>query len=65
MYVLLYTFFKSSYTEYTIWECDRFIEWYSERVTGRKARYLQMEEIGCKCLLKFCVAVMTPGSTWT
>ena len=67
-----------------------------ERVTGRKARGLQMEEIGCKCwtffisllssrrkqisviffssslykfkkrfVLKFCVAIMTPGSTWT
>ena len=36
-----------------------------ERVTGRKARGLQMEEIGCKCLLKFCVAMRTPGFTWT
>ena len=41
-----------------------------EKVTGRKARGLQMEtyfqmEIGCKCLLKFCVAMMTPGYTWT
>ena len=26
-------------------------------MTGRKARGLQMEEIGCKCLLKFCVAM--------
>ena len=66
----------------------------SERVTGRKARSLQTEEIGCKCqmvfylslkrqeetnykcqiffpflykikrrfLLKFCVAMTTPGS---
>ena len=64
-----------------------------ERVTGRKARGLQKEEIGCKCqtlfisvlsggrkqtsvkifsplyefkkrfLLKFCVAVKTPGSS--
>ena len=61
----------------------------SERVTGRKARGLQMEEIACKCqtflsllsgrrkqtsniypslykfkgrfLLKYCVAIMTPG----
>ena len=65
----------------------------SERVTGRKARGLQMEEIGCKCqtflsllssrrkqasdifsftikskrrfLLKYCVAIMTPGFTWS
>ena len=71
-----------------------------ERVTGRKDRSLQMEDIGCKCqrflsfskrqeeetnyncqiffpslfkililyrrfLLKFCVALMTPGSTWS
>ena len=36
-----------------------------ERVAGRKARGLQTEEISCKCLLKFCVAMMTPGSTWT
>ena len=64
----------------------------SERVTGRKARGLQMEEIACKCqaflsplsgrkkqtsdiffpslykfkrkfLLKYCVAIMTPGFT--
>ena len=58
----------------------------SERVTGRKARGLQMEEIGCKCqaffisplssrrkqttsvrffffFLKFCIALMTSGST--
>ena len=62
----------------------------TERVTGRKARDLQMEEIGCKCktflsllsgrrkqisvffpslykfkrfLLKYCVAIMTPGFT--
>ena len=63
-----------------------------ERVTGRKARGLQMEEIACKCqtflsllsgrrkqtsnifflhytnfkerfLLKYCVAIMTPGFT--
>ena len=34
-----------------------------DRVTGRKARILQTEEIGCKCLLKFCVAMTTPGST--
>ena len=63
-----------------------------ERVTGRKARGLQREEIGCKCqtflsllsgrrkhtsniffpslykfkrrfLLKYCVAIMTPGFT--
>ena len=62
-----------------------------ERVTGRKARGLQMEEIACKCqtffsllsgrrkqtsdifpslykfkrrfLLKYCVALMTPGFT--
>ena len=38
-----------------------------ERVTGRKARGLQTEEIGCMCqnffLLKFCVAMTTPGST--
>ena len=63
----------------------------NERVTGRKARGLQMEEIACKCqtflsllsgrrtqtsnffffpslykfkgrfLLKYCVAIMTPG----
>ena len=66
----------------------------SERVTGRKARGLQMEEIACKCqtylsllsrrrkqtsniffpslykfkerfLLKYCVAIMTPGFTWS
>ena len=65
-----------------------------ERVTGRKARGLQMEEIGCKCqtffislkrqeetsdilfspslykfkrrfLLKYCVAIITPGFTWS
>ena len=65
-----------------------------ERVTGRKARDLQTEEIGCKCqtlfislksqketnyryffpslykfqrrlLLKYCVAIMTPGFTWS
>ena len=62
----------------------------TERVTGRKARGLQTEEIGCKCqtfvcllsgtrkqtrdivfslykfkrfLLKYCVAIMTPGLT--
>ena len=62
----------------------------SERVTGRKARGLQTEEIACKCqtlfsllsirrklaiffpslytfkrrfLLKYCVAIMTPGFT--
>ena len=65
----------------------------NERVTGRKARGLQMEDTGCKYqtffisllsgrrkqtsvmffpllytnikrfLLKFCVAIMTPGST--
>ena len=65
-----------------------------ERVTGRKARGLQTEEIGCKCqtffisllsgrrkqtsdiffspslykfkkrfLLKYCVSIITPGST--
>ena len=64
-----------------------------ERVTGRKARGLQIEEIACKCqtflsllsgrrkqtsnifffpslykfkrrlLLKYCVAIMTPGFT--
>ena len=62
-----------------------------ERVTGRKARGLQTEEIACKCqtflsllsgrrkqtsdifsslykykrrfLLKYCVAIMTPGFT--
>ena len=28
-----------------------------ERVAGRKARGLQTEEISCKCLLKFCVAM--------
>ena len=68
--------------------------WGTERVTGRKARGLQMEELGFKgqtfflsllsiwrkqssvtffpfstnfkerFFLKFCVAVMTPGSTW-
>ena len=38
---------------------------YCEMVTGRKARGLQAEEIGCKCLLKFCVIMMTPDSTWT
>ena len=67
---------------------------YSERVTGRKARGLQTEEIGCKCqtflsllsgrrkqtsdiffpslykfkrrfLLKYYVAIMTPGFTWS
>ena len=64
----------------------------SERVTGRKARGLQMEEIACKCqtflsllrgrrklviffpslykfkrrfLLKYRVAIMTPGFTWS
>ena len=70
-----------------------------ERITGRKAIGLQMEEMGCKVkgcftffisllrgrrkqtnvtffppslykfkkrfLLKFCVAIKTPGSTWT
>ena len=36
-----------------------------DRVTGRKARHLQKEEIGCKCLLKFCFAMKTPGSTGT
>ena len=35
----------------------------SERVTGRKAKGLQTEEIGCKCLVKVCVAMTTPGST--
>ena len=35
----------------------------TESITGRKARDLQTKEIGCQCLLKFCVAVMTPGST--
>ena len=34
-----------------------------ERVTDRKARGLHMEEIGCKCLFKFCVDMMTPGYT--
>ena len=33
-----------------------------ERVTGKKARDLQTEELGCKFLLKFCVAMMT--DTW-
>ena len=67
----------------------------TERVTGKKARGLQREEMGCKCQtvvichfrgrrkqaviffplldtnlkrgfpLQFCVAIMTPGSTWT
>ena len=36
-----------------------------KRVTDRKARGLQTEKIGCKCLLKFWFAMKTPGSTWT
>ena len=74
------------------WQRMRWLD--GERVTGRKARCLQTEEIACKCqkffsllngrrkqtsdiffpslykfkrrfLLKYCVAIMKPGFTWS